>query len=104
MKENGVEICVMVQEFKNGQILQDMKENGNKIKPMVKENFIMLMEIFSRVKFNNLIIIGEWEDDKANGYGVYLHSNGAKYNGYWKDDLQDGHGVEVWADESKYEG
>jgi hypothetical protein len=30
---------------------------------------------------------GEWQDDKANGYGVYTHVNGAKYEGHWKDDL-----------------
>jgi hypothetical protein len=47
---------------------------------------------------------GEWLDDKANGYGVYLHVNGAKYDGYWKNDLQDGYGVETWADGSRYEG
>ena len=43
-------------------------------------------------------------DDKANGYGVYKHVNGAKYEGNWKDDLQDGYGVESWGDGSKYEG
>jgi len=36
------------------------------------------------------IFEGEWAEDKANGYGIYIHSNGAKYEGYWKDDLQDG--------------
>jgi hypothetical protein len=30
---------------------------------------------------------GEWLDDKANGYGVYVHQNGARYEGEWKDDL-----------------
>ena len=30
---------------------------------------------------------GDWKDDKANGYGVYTHVNGAKYEGYWVDDL-----------------
>lgn len=29
---------------------------------------------------------GDWEDDKANGYGVYLHVNGARYEGNWKND------------------
>ena len=24
---------------------------------------------------------GEWRNDKANGYGTYSHSNGAKYEG-----------------------
>ena len=28
-----------------------------------------------------------WEDDKANGYGIYIHVNGAQYEGYWKNDL-----------------
>jgi hypothetical protein len=27
------------------------------------------------------IFEGEWEFDKANGYGVYVHVNGAKYDG-----------------------
>jgi hypothetical protein len=29
---------------------------------------------------------GEWFDDKANGYGKYIHFNGAIYRGYWKND------------------
>jgi len=28
-----------------------------------------------------------WHADKANGYGVYVHVNGGKYEGYWKNDL-----------------
>jgi hypothetical protein len=32
-------------------------------------------------------------NDKANGYGTYTHSNGAKYVGEWKDDKQNGFGV-----------
>lgn len=30
--------------------------------------------------------IGEWADDRANGYGVYRQSNGAVYEGYWRND------------------
>jgi hypothetical protein len=30
---------------------------------------------------------GFWANDKANGYGVYKHVNGAQYEGEWKDDL-----------------
>ena len=36
--------------------------------------------------------------------GVYIHSNGAKYEGDWKDDDQEGYGVETWTDGSIYEG
>ena len=31
--------------------------------------------------YNNFIDEGDWKDDKASGYGTYLHSNGAKYEG-----------------------
>jgi len=75
---------------------------------MVKANSGMLMEIFLKVKhrINSSLNfkLGQWADDKANGYGVYLHVNGAKYEGQWKNDLQDGYGIETWADGSRYEG
>ena len=41
-------------------------------------------------------------NDKANGYGVYVHMNGARYEGMWKDDLQHGKGEESWTDGSVY--
>ena len=41
---------------------------------------------------------------KANGYGIYYHSNVARYEEYWVNDLQDGLGIEVWADGYKFEG
>lgn len=42
--------------------------------------------------------------DKANGYGIYIHINGAKYEGNWKDNVQHGFGIENWNDNSKFEG
>lgn len=44
------------------------------------------MEMFVLCVADNLDD-GEWKDDKANGFGIYTHINGAKYEGYWKDDL-----------------
>ena len=35
---------------------------------------------------NGDIYDGFWENDKANGYGVFLDINGAKYEGYWLED------------------
>ena len=32
-------------------------------------------------------------NDRANGFGLYKHSNGANYTGYWLDDAQDGYGI-----------
>jgi hypothetical protein len=40
--------------------------------------------------------IGNWENDKANGYGVYTHANGSRYEGEWVDDKQHGRGKETW--------
>jgi hypothetical protein len=40
----------------------------------------------------------------ANGYGIYYHANGAKYEGEWKDDFQNGFGIEIWTDDSIFEG
>jgi hypothetical protein len=41
---------------------------------------------------------GEWKDDKAHGYGKYMHTDGAQYEGYWKEDKQHGKGKETWPD------
>jgi len=30
---------------------------------------------------------GEWIDDKANGYGIYIHANGTRYEGNWLNDF-----------------
>ena len=33
---------------------------------------------------------GDWNDDKANGHGVFSNLEGYKYEGNWVDDCQDG--------------
>ncbi len=30
---------------------------------------------------------GEWQFDKANGKGIYVHQNGATYDGEWLNDM-----------------
>ncbi len=63
------------------------------------------LQYFYKIFKNILYFLkGQWIDDKANGFGIYLHVNGAKYEGDWKDDLQHGFGIETWADGSRYEG
>ena len=42
---------------------------------------------------------GEWKDDKANGQGTFVDSNGAMYEGQWVDDQQHGHGKETWGEQ-----
>lgn len=39
---------------------------------------------------NGDIYTGSWENDKANGFGTFIDSQGAKYEGYWVNDLQHG--------------
>ena len=64
---------------------------------------MMVCNIFE-CYYNNHVRLGRWKEDKANGYGTYLHVNGSKYEGNWRNDLQHGYGVEIWVDKSKYEG
>ena len=47
---------------------------------------------------------GEWKDDKMDGYGVYLYSNGDKYEGYWTCGCQNGKGKYTFTDGTSYEG
>ena len=47
---------------------------------------------------------GEWKEDKMDGYGIYLYSNGDKYEGYWKEGYQNGKGKYIFTDGRSYEG
>lgn len=35
---------------------------------------------------NGDIYQGEWKDDKANGVGTFVDTNGARYVGQWSND------------------
>lgn len=63
-----------------------MKASGTRTERTVRENFGMWTAIPVMIP-QILEDEGEWKGDKADGYGVYFHMNGAKYEGYWKDDL-----------------
>ena len=51
-----------------------------------------------------LLIIQDWEEHKSKGQGVYIHADGARYEGAWNNDLQNGYGIETWPDGARYEG
>ena len=36
---------------------------------------------------NGDLYSGEFYQDRANGFGEYIHQNGQKYIGFWKDDM-----------------
>ena len=51
------------------------------------------------------IYIGEWADDKRNGYGVYDDIvKGEKYMGQWQDDCRHGSGIIVTLEGMYFEG
>ena len=79
--------------------------NGNSTEPMERVSSGTSMEISMKVQPKTLIYsLGQFQNDKANGFGLYIHLDGTKYEGSWKDDLQEGYGIETWPDNSKYEG
>ncbi|CAI2378819.1 unnamed protein product [Moneuplotes crassus] len=47
---------------------------------------------------------GEWENEKASGYGVETFPSGAKYEGYFVNDNRCGFGKYVYPDKERYEG
>lgn len=48
--------------------------------------------------------VGEWSNNKIDGYGMYLGKDGREYRGQWFDSVMHGVGVYQWADGRKYEG
>ena len=51
------------------------------------------------------LYVGEMEDGKEHGKGIYTCADGSKiYEGEWKDGLEHGKGIYTWPDGSKYEG
>jgi hypothetical protein len=58
---------------------------------------------------NGDIYEGDWLNDRANGFGIFIDVNSeAKYEGLWENDLQHGEGRETWGRPgqpcSSYEG
>jgi len=46
---------------------------------------------------------GNWQNNKRNGKGLNYYITGAKYDGFWKDDLKDGAGTYFYSTDSPYE-
>lgn len=47
---------------------------------------------------------GEWKAGKLEGYGVWQHSSGARYEGQWKNGQKHGLGVYTWANGKRFCG
>ena len=61
----------MVMVYKSGLMEPNMKVTGLMECNMVKANSTMLMVTSMKVFIYILTSLGEWENDKANGYGIY---------------------------------
>ncbi|CAM4721934.1 unnamed protein product [Leuciscus chuanchicus] len=48
--------------------------------------------------------MGEWKNDKRNGFGVSERSNGLKYEGEWMNNKRHGYGCTIFPDGTKEEG
>ncbi|KAI7809438.1 junctophilin-1b [Triplophysa rosa] len=48
--------------------------------------------------------MGEWKNDKRNGFGVSERSNGMKYEGEWVNNKRHGYGCTIFPDGTKEEG
>lgn len=47
---------------------------------------------------------GEWKAGKLDGYGVWQHNSGARYEGQWKNGRKHGLGVYTWPDGKRFCG
>ncbi|CAI2378864.1 unnamed protein product [Moneuplotes crassus] len=48
--------------------------------------------------------VGDWVNDKKEGYGIYYYANGDKYEGEWMKGNKHGLGVMTWAGGDIYKG
>lgn len=59
-----------------------MKDALTKRKECIKGLCIIIMEIYK----------GSWKNDKRDGEGVMIRSDGSRYDGAWRDDMMHGFG------------
>lgn len=61
------------------------------------------MELYIEVR-NILKVIGQWNGNLREGYGIQIWPDGARYEGSWKDDKAEGKGKFLHADGDIFEG
>ena len=53
---------------------------------------------------NGEVYQGEWKEGKINGHGTRFHKNGDKYIGNYVDNIRNGYGVYIFSNGNSYEG
>ena len=86
-------------------------QNGNIYKGSVKIRVILgkierVREGYGRMYYKNgSKFEGEYVNDKINGFGIYINSQGrVVYEGYWKNGKRDGIGIYYCEDGASYKG
>ena len=49
-----------------------------------------------QMTIKNDIYFGDWKDDKAHGFGIFVDGQGSMYEGQWVKGMKHGYGVEQW--------
>jgi len=50
------------------------------------------------------VYCGYWMADEANGVGKYTNLKGSNYQGFWMNNKRNGYGIEIWPSGGYYEG
>ena len=69
-----------------------------------KDTFGKYSQTDSSYYIGNINLLGEWKDNKINGFGVYCWADGRKFIGEWLNSKMNGWGVFYWADGRLYKG
>jgi hypothetical protein len=117
-------------EFENGELLENSEFQNNAISPRSKRILKGELKISNGIYsgdlmrdptvtdhvhwirhgcgtmtyFNNNMYVGDWRDDKFDGFGEYVWSDGRRYIGSFVCDKIEGKGTGFWPDGRIYEG
>jgi len=84
-----------------------LKNNADFIGPIIDS--LKNNSVFHRKEYNNGLYIGEFKDNKREGYGKFIRKNQSYYVGQWLNDYEHGKGTiysEIYSDKNHilYEG
>jgi hypothetical protein len=93
--------------FRNGKridfCLFENKSKSYTYKGLVKKNFTGKYGIYYNYE-KQITYEGEWLNNRKEGIGIEIFSDGSKYQGEHKNGAKDGIGIYNWNDGSSYEG
>ena len=99
--KNDVQEGIGISINKDGKELYALFEDGK----VLKGKTIMYYDEpnLNKMHFTNYFE-GEFQNDKREGYGIFIMNNGDRYEGEFQNDNYNGKGVYYWGNGDKYEG